>query len=348
MKNWEISDEAAKLHRDAFVWDAVFPFFDFHAFSLALTGAQAGQFDRKYKELEKYTDAGCNAIGLTVAGDGTDVSLTMKILASTQAFISANADRYLLARSVADLREASKSGKTALLMNFQGSDSLAGNPDMVEIYYRLGIRWMLLAYNVRTFAGSGCHERSDDGLSNYGIQLVREMNRVGMIVDASHTGFRTTMDIFETSEAPVIFSHSNPAALQKHARNISDEQIDACAQSGGVIGVVGFDGFLPGQVATVEAVVQAIDYLASRVGADHVGLGLDWVYCQDMFRQILDTNKTAYPTDEKGGYETAADFFGPEQIPGITEALLKRGYSEQDIRGILGENWIRVAGQVWK
>jgi microsomal dipeptidase-like Zn-dependent dipeptidase len=144
----------------------------------------------------------------------------------------------LLAGSVEDLREASSTGKTALVMNFQGSDSLAGNPDMVEIYYRLGIRWMLLAYNVRTFAG--------------------------------------------------------------------------------------------------------------RVGAVHVGLGLDWIYCQDMFREILDTNRTAYPTDEKGGYETAADFFGPEQIPGITEALLRRGYSEQDIRGILGENWIRVAGQVWK
>ncbi len=146
----------------------------------------------------------------------------------------------------------------------------------------------------------------------------------------------------------MIFSHSNPSALQPHPRNISDEQIKLCAKSGGAIGVVGFDGFLPGQKATADAVVLAIDHIAQLVGARHVALGLDWVYCEEMFRDVLAVNKVAYPTDEKGGYVTRAEFFPPDRIPEIAERLLQRGYGEADVRAILGENWLRLAEQVWK
>ena len=133
---------------------------------------------------------------------------------------------------------------------------------------------------MRNAAGNGCHEPNDDGLSQFGRAVVKEMNALGMVVDASHTGYRTTMDILEASTAPVIFSHSNPATLQAHPRNIADDQIAACAQSGGVIGVVGFDGFLPGRKAKVSALIEAIDYLVEVAGIDHVGLGLDWIYCE--------------------------------------------------------------------
>ena len=234
------------------------------------------------------------------------------------------------------------------MLTFQGSDSLGGNVDMVEMYYKLGVRAMLLAYNTRTFAGSGCHERSDDGLSSYGIEVVRQMNRVGMLVDGSHTGHRTVMDLFKFSETPVIFSHSNPAALQPHPRNISDQQIDARAASGGVIGVVGFDGFLPGGIASVESVLRAVDYLVQRIGSQYVGLGLDWVYCEDMFRRVLDVNTVAYPAGESGGYADGGKFFTPSDIPLLTQGMLDLGYSASDILGILGGNWLRVATQVWK
>lgn len=345
---WSVSAAAARLHSEAFVYDQVFPFFDLYAFSLTMTGAQAGMFDPKYAALERYAAAGCNAIGLTVAGNGTDVPLTMKLLATNRAYFRSRADRYLLVETAEDLPRAQREGRMAVVLTFQGSDSLGGNVDMVEPYYRLGVRAMLLAYNLRTFAGSGCHERSDDGLSSFGIEVVREMNRVGMLVDGSHMGHRSSMDLFEFSSDPVIFSHSNPAALLAHPRNIADDQIDACASSGGVIGIVGFDGFLPDRTADASSVLRAVDYLVQRVGPNHVGLGLDWVYCEDMFRRVLDANKVAYPAGKGGGYDGSGGFFPPEGLPQLTEGMLALGYPDEAIRAILGGNWLRVATRVWK
>jgi membrane dipeptidase len=346
--SWPVTAEAAELHRRAFVWDNIFPFFDFYAFSLTMSGAQAGSFDPKYDALECYATGGCDAVGLTIAGSGTDVALTMKLVATNRAYFRSRSERFVLAESVHDLAAAKASGRTAVVLGFQGSDSLGGNVDMVEVYYKLGVRSMLLAYNTRSSAGSGCHERSDDGLSNFGVEVVRQMNRVGMLVDGSHTGHRTVMDLFEHSDAPVVFTHSNPAALQPHPRNIPDEQIDACAASGGVIGVVGFDGFLPGGTASAESVLRAVDYLVQRVGPQHVGLGLDWVYCEDMFRHVLDANTVAYPAGESGGYRTGGKFFSPADLPLLTQGMLQLGYPARDVLDILGGNWLRVATRVWK
>lgn len=135
--------------------------------------------------------------------------------------------------------------------------------------------------------------------------------------------------------------------MQQHPRNIADDQIKACAQSGGVIGVVGFDGFLPGRTVSVDSVTQAIDYLAEKAGIDHVGIGLDWVYCQDMFKLALRANQTTFPTGADGDYDTPTEFLGPALLPEITQGLIDRGYSDADIRKVLGENWLRVGRTIW-
>lgn len=348
MSAWNIAPKAEKFHRDALVWDNIFPFFDLYFFSGSMTGAQAGLFDPKYKSLRTYADAGCDVIGLTVAGSKTGLTHTMRIIANNLGFLRANADKYVLAKTADDILNAKRDGKVAVVFNFQGSDSLEWELDTIALYYELGVRQMLLCYNTRNSAGNGCHEPNDDGLSEFGKAVVKEMNRVGMVVDASHTGYRTTMDMFEVSTAPVIFSHSNPAKLQAHPRNVTDDQIKACAQSGGVIGVVGFDGFLPGKRPSVPSLVEAIDYLADKAGIDHVGLGLDWIYCEDMFRQALAANTSAYPQGEDGHYSTPAQFLSPAELPQITTALMERGYREEDLRKILGGNWLRIAREVWK
>lgn len=348
VKHWNIDERFAQLHADALVWDNIFPFFDLYFFSQTMQGAQAARFDPKYRTLERYRENGADFVGLTIAGSRSNVAETMRIIASDKSFLRAQPQHYRLARTAEDVLTSQAEGKLAVGFNFQGSDSLEGNLDMLELYYELGVRQMLLCYNVRNAAGSGCHESIDDGLSDFGKAVVRGMNELGMVVDASHTGRKTTLDILETSRAPVVFSHSNPAGLQPHPRNIDDTQIKLCAETGGVIGVVGFDGFLPGRRATVVALVEAIDYLLERTGPDHVGLGLDWIYCEDMFRQAMNANTTAYPSGESGDYSTSAEFLGPVALPEITAGLLGRGYGEETVRKILGLNWLRIARTVWK
>jgi membrane dipeptidase len=154
------------------------------------------------------------------------------------------------------------------------------------------------------------------------------------------------MDAFECSTEPVIFSHSNPKALWDHPRNVTDDQIDACARSGGVIGVNGIGVFMAEDDASTELLLKQVDYIADRVGPEHVGIGLDWVFdLQSLLTGVQRAGDT-YPDKAYGNFEMK--IAQPEQLPELTEGLLRRGYAEADIRGVLGLNWLRVARRVWK
>jgi membrane dipeptidase len=181
------------------------------------------------------------------------------------------------------------------------------------------------------------------GLTDFGKDVIGEMNRVGMIVDLSHMSYRATMEACDVSTAPVIYSHSNPKALRDHARNISDEQIKACAQTGGVIGINGIGDFLGG--TSSELFVQNIEYVINLVGPDHVGIGLDYVIDKQELIEYIEGHPDVFPPDKIKDY---LSFVEPEQIPGFTELLYQKGYSEQVIRGVLGGNFLRVAERVWQ
>ncbi|MGH8319587.1 MAG: membrane dipeptidase [Steroidobacteraceae bacterium] len=138
---------------------------------------------------------------------------------------------------VEDIRAARKFQKLVINCHFQGSEAVGRDLANVGAYYKLGVRWMLMAYNFQNNVGTGCleAEKNDIGISQFGKELIAEMNRVGMLVDCSHSGYRTTMDAMSISTKPCIFSHSNPRALYDHPRNIRDDQIKRCAQTEGVI-----------------------------------------------------------------------------------------------------------------
>src|SRR5690606_16000592 len=161
----------------------------------------------------------------------------------------------------------------AIVFHFQGTNPFGRDLGMVEVFYRLGIRHALMAYNQKNAVGDGCHERTDGGLTRFGLALVREMNRVGMLVDCSHSGYRTTMD---ASEAPVTCSPPNARALADPQRTSRDDQAKACAATGGVIGVNGIGIFLGGNEVSADALFRHIDYFVQLVGPQHVGLGLDY------------------------------------------------------------------------
>jgi membrane dipeptidase len=328
---WGVSDRIATLHRRALVWDNTLPF-DIPAL--------------RYDELlGRFRDSGVDCVSVTIAHDGSTMPTTMGKLAHDLAYFATRGDRFVVARSVEDIAAAHANGKLAVVFAFQGSVPFQRDPAFVEIYYRLGVRQALMAYNQKNDVGDGCHERTDGGLSRYGIRLVQEMNRVGMIVDCSHTGYRTTMDVFDTTERPAIFSHSNATAILDHRRNIAADQATACAQTGGVVGVCGDGAFLPNNDPGPEALFKQIDYYCELIGPDHVGLGLDFVLDPQALMATLRAAPDRWPDDQ--AHTTDISFAQPEQLAQLTEVMLDRGYRDEHVVAILGGNWLRVAREVW-
>lgn len=316
------------IHEQALVWDthACFPL----------------KPNANLSELKRYRDSGVDFVSLNIGMDMDLFENILQILAGYRSFIRSHPDEYVLALTVSDILDAKQSGKLAIAFDLEGSEMLLGNIDLISLYYDLGVRQMLLAYNKDNRASGGCVE-GNIGLTEFGKDVVREMNRVGMVVDATHMGYRATMEVFDLSTKPVIFSHSNPTALRTHVRNITDEQIKACAKTGGVVGINGIGDFLGGTQS--EKVVEHIEYVMNLVGPEHVGIGLDYVVDKQELIDYVTFHPDIFPPDKM---KNVLSFVEPEQLPEITEILRRKGYSEQLIRGILGGNFLRVAKAVWK
>ena len=323
-----ILEQIQKLHDQSLVWDA-------HACFPLKPNADLS-------ELKRYRDSGVNFVSLNIGMDMDAFENVIQVIACYRKYIIGHPDDFVLAVSVNDIQKAKESGKLAIAFDLEGSEPLIGDLNLISFYYDLGVRQMLLAYNKDNRASGGCME-GKIGLTDFGKKVIREMNRVGMVVDVSHMGYLTTMDVFDTSIAPVIFSHSNPKGLRNHARNISDEQIKACAKTGGVVGINGIGDFLGG--TNSEIVVENIEYVINLVGFEHVGIGLDYVIDKQELADYIEGHPDVFPPDK---IKDILAFVEPEQFPEFTELLHKKGYNEQMIRGILGENFLRVAKKVWK
>ena len=224
----EIMELAARVHRDGIVIDHVTQFLE----TLFPTG------------VSQHRDGGVTVIGQTAsvgAAGGAHETLTKIGLLLSR--IRALPNELLLIESVDDIRQAKAEGKLGVMLHFQTCSPFERDLNLIEVFYRLGVRVALLAYNVGNYVAPGISESPGGGLTKFGRRVVQEMNRVGMVVDGSHTGERATFEAMELCNGPFIFSHSNCKAVYNHPRNITDEQIRACAQTGGVVGVVGLPYF---------------------------------------------------------------------------------------------------------
>jgi membrane dipeptidase len=333
--DWSVEPVAAALHDEALVWDQ-------HGCLPLRPNADA------IDDLELYRRSGVDFVSVNVGFDVTSPLDTIKVLAAFRQGVRARPDRYVLVATGADVPAAKSAGRLAVSFDLEGTEPLDGELALVETYYDLGVRTMLIAYNQLNRAGGGCHGDPKAGLTGFGRAVVAEMNRVGMLVDATHCSPQTTFELFETSRTPVVFSHSVPLGVRRHERNVSDEQMRACAATGGVVGINGVGIFLGENDASTSAIVRAIDYAVDVVGPAHVGIGLDYVFDQDELNTYLEQNRDTFPIGSGYGEYSAYQFVSPAQLPKVTESLLALGYGEDAVRGIMGGNFLRVADQTWR
>lgn len=332
------ADDAIRLHRDAIVIDATCPLMN------------------KPEYIQWWIDGGVTAAAATIGGYEAS-GPTIKHLARWIRLVETDPRLRMVTRA-ADVEAAKRDGKLGIIFHMQGTYPIADDLNMISLYKRLGVRIVQLAYNVRNLVGDGCEERTDSGLSNFGVRVIERLNEERIIVDCTHTGYTTTMEAIELSTAPVVFSHSNAKAVRDSPRNITDDQIRAAAATGGLIGVVGFPPFVSASPRpTLDELIDHIDYIVKLVGIDHVGIGIDYFTGQagvvedETARAIYDNaiaeglwKPESYPPPP---YHYPAGIETPRSFPNLTARLLERGYSADNVRQILGGNWLRVYKAVW-
>jgi len=322
------------LHNNSLVWDN-------HA-CMPLDINRTAQF---MPELSRCRDAGTNVVSINIGYGDCPLADLFKTVAYMRHWIRAHNEEYVLASTVGDIEQAQSNDKLAVVFDIESMTPLGDQVSLIEMFYELGVRWMLITYNKNNQIGGGCHDE-DEGLTELGRRFIDEMARVGMVVCCSHTGYRTVKEVCNYSSHPVILSHSNPRQLVDHERNVPNDVMTAIAATGGVMGINGIHIFLNDPEGKTETIVQHIDYAVQTIGAEHVGLGLDIVFDLEDLNDLLHSDQKVFPPGK--GYATQGLSVAPEQLPEITESLLRLGYSDQDVRNILGANFLRVARQVWK
>jgi membrane dipeptidase len=329
-------ERASELHRKALVIDG----------SIVIEHGQ-GYFDRMEK-------GGITASNHTVTRPGNSLIPSLKEVAECIRWLNNNREQGLLVESVADLERAKKEGKTGVILGPQDASFIGDDLDILNAFYHLGIRILQLTYQKRNLIGNGAGERRDDGLSDLGLEVIERMNRLGMVVDLSHCGYRTTDEAMEVTKSPPIFSHTHPQALSAHThsnRTKTDDQIHALAEKGGVMGITAYSPICEikkGTRPTLEEFLDHIDYVANLVGIQHVAVGLD--IDERSTREGWEAFRQAYPEICSDYEYEARRVDGLTEIslfPNVTRGLVSRGYSDQEIFDILGENFLRVFRRVW-
>ncbi len=252
-----------------------------------------------------------------------------------------------------DIQRAKREQKTGIYLGWQNTYPIEDRIEYLGVFKALGVGVMQLTYNTQNLVGSGCWESRDSGLSDFGRDVIDEMNALGILVDLSHVGPQTSQDAIEHSKRPVAYTHCAPAAFKPHPRNKTDEQLKFIADRGGFVGYATYPPFMPqGPDSTVEHCVEALEYLVNLVGEDTVGIGTDFTQGQDKaFFDYLSSDKGTgrelIPPRPGGvtimpeGLRTIGEF------PNLTGTMLERGWTETRIRKVMGENWMRVLRDTW-
>lgn len=343
--NENVSDDARRIHKESIIIDTCT--FNLEGYNWALEASGA-------------TGLSCTVPGAKDAAEGAIRSII-------DYYQTVNdCDKFMMVYKADDIVDAKQHDKIGIIIGSQSCDFVHHNDlySSVEAFAKLGLRIMPIAYNHSSFAGDGCYATSNGGITNDGKILIDAMEKSGITLDLSHVGERSSLEALYYCNKTPIFSHSNPKALYDHPRNISDELAKKCASLGGVVGVCAYPPILwDGEnFPTIDSFIDCIIYFANLIGVDHVGIGIDSnaqpgayprrdnAYFAKLNRTLSGTNGMAYKSYIAGrgylgcctdGIASLANFVN------IVDHMLKRGFKENEIKKILGENWLRVFRETW-
>jgi membrane dipeptidase len=345
----EYSERAVRLVRESIVIDMLSPI----SLNFELFGkwqAQPELFGDS--EFKKYVDSGINVFHIAVGVGGADPRANViNFLGNWNSFLAGQDERFMRIDSAGDFERVKRSKKVGILLGVQNSDHFR-RPDDVDFFHAIGQRVSQLTYNARNLIGDGSTERTNNGLSDFGVAIVERMNKVGMAVDVSHCGEQTSIDACTASKRPVLITHSNSRVLAKgHPRTKSDEAILAMAKTGGVMGITGVRMFVKvDEPTTIEHLLDHYDHVAKLVGPQHLGVGSD--IDLDGYDDMPPEDNKRLRAGYKGsyGFRDKLDIEGvdhPKRMYDLTEGLIRRKYSDENIRGILGGNFRRVLAEIW-
>lgn len=296
--------------------------------------------------------------GFNVSLDSFSFNRALLSLLDWQKRIENNPDKLIQATSVEDFNRAKKENKVAVLFGFQNSRMINDSLENLDILYQAGTRWMQLTYNERNLLGDGCTERTNSGLSDFGISVVERMNELGIVIDLSHCGRQTTNDGIKFSKTGAMINHSMCEALHKdHPRAKTDAQIRAMADKGGVLGIICLGYMIGpnlGTDTTLETYVDHIDHAVKVGGIDHVGLAADYAIegleangatRENWFVPRLSRFKASYKVQWP---PWIPELDSTDRYRHVTRLLEKRGYRTGEIEKILGQNFLRYYREVLK
>jgi membrane dipeptidase len=302
-----------------------------------------------FSPLSQLQAAGVNYVSVNVGMDMNPLSQVMSVIAGFRATIAANPERYRLVSGVDEVIQAAADGALAIGFDLEGAMPLMEQPEMAAVYARLGVRQMHFAYNRNNSVADGCHDTAR-GLTLLGRRVLEAVNDAGIIVDCAHTGRLCSLEIMAASSKPVVFSHANPFGLLPHGRNVTDEQIQACAATGGVVCISGLSWFIGSDQPTAADVARHVAYVADLVGVAHVGIGLDiCISEQDLDDRPPGDFDRTYWWPETAGYRAgrAPAYTPPNVWKSLPLELRKLGMAPSEIEQVLGRNMLRVARSTW-
>jgi len=292
-----------------------------------------------------------NYSGIIESLPRNSLQIAIDALVEWRSRVADHPDQLMLALEAADFEHARESRRTAVMMNFQDTKMFEGDLDNVDALHALGMRSAQLTYNFRNLVGDGCLERTNAGLSDFGVELVDRMNAVGVMIDLSHCGRQTTLDGIEFSNKPVAMTHTMCDAIRSgHPRAKTDEQIRKCAESGGVVGMTALGYFVgpdPGGESNIESYADHIEHAVSIAGIEHVGISTDfppqgispWATYEDWFEPRTISFKPSY---ELRWPPWIPELDTPDRYRNLVRILEGRGWTQGSLERLLGLNWLRL------